>query len=87
MPKRMSDPFCLTTGSGGSIQKVIFTRTHLKQLGINSSKTTLLRWERLGRSPQRLRFAGATVCWLSSELYAWLEERSRERASHVYAEY
>jgi predicted DNA-binding transcriptional regulator AlpA len=67
--------------------KLIFTRTDLEGLGIDFSNTTLLRWEQRKRFPQRLYLGGTTVRWLSCEIYAWLEERSAERASHVYAEY
>jgi prophage regulatory protein len=68
-------------------QKLLLTNKDLKELGIKASNTTLLRWERLGRFPRRLRLAGTTVCWLADELQSWLKDRADERASHVYTEY
>jgi len=71
----------------GSIQKLVLTRADLKQLGINISNTTLLRWERLDRFPRRLRLAGTTVRWLSSDIHEWLKKLDDARSSHVYVEY
>ena len=69
-----------------SSPKLLLTRKDLRELGIIVSNTTLLRWERNKRFPQRLRLAGTTVCWLAPEVSTCLEERAQERASHVYAE-
>jgi predicted DNA-binding transcriptional regulator AlpA len=66
--------------------KVLLSRNDLKQLGINKSNMTLLRWEILDRFPRRLHLAGTSVCWLASEIKAWLEERVAERTKHVYAD-
>ena len=68
-------------------QKLLLTYKDLQELGIKASNTTLLRWERLGRFPRRLRLAGTTVCWLSDEIQSWLKDRADERALHVYTEY
>jgi predicted DNA-binding transcriptional regulator AlpA len=67
--------------------KLLLVRDDLIRYGIDKSNTTLLRWESLGRFPRRLRMAGTSVCWLSSEIDAWLAERAKERETHVYAEY
>jgi prophage regulatory protein len=66
--------------------KVLLSRNDLKQLGINKSNTTFLRWEKLGRFPRRLKLAGTSVCWLASEINSWLEDRAAERSRHVYAD-
>jgi predicted DNA-binding transcriptional regulator AlpA len=67
-------------------KKLLLSRTDLKCLGIWQNNQTLLRWESRGRFPRRLRIAGTSVCWLASEIDAWLDERARERARHVYAD-
>lgn len=69
------------------IEQVLLARADLKALGINVSNITLLRWERLHRFPRRLRPGGTTVAWRKDEILRWIEERSLERHSHVYAEY
>ncbi|EAR49951.1 hypothetical protein OG2516_17478 [Oceanicola granulosus HTCC2516] len=68
-------------------RKTLATRDDLKRLGIQASNTTLLRWEARGRFPRRVRLAGTSVAWLSSELEDWLAERAAERSRTHYAEY
>lgn len=63
------------------------TRDDLRRLGIRVSNTTLLRWEKHGRFPRRIRMAGTSVAWFLSEIDEWLAERSAERARTHYAEY
>jgi predicted DNA-binding transcriptional regulator AlpA len=69
------------------MERVFLVRKDLGALGIYASNTTLLRWERLGHFPQRVRFAKTTVAWFRVEILKWIEERAIERASYVYAEY
>lgn len=68
-------------------QKTLATRADLKRLGINVSRTTLLRWENRGRFPRRIKMGGTTVAWFMSEVQEWLAERSEERSRTHYADY
>lgn len=63
------------------------TRDDLRRLGIRVSNTTLLRWEKHGRFPRRIRMAGTSVAWFLSEIDEWLAERAAERSRTQYAEY
>lgn len=63
------------------------TRDDLRRLGIRVSNTTLLRWEKHGRFPRRIRMAGTSVAWFLSEIDEWLAERAAERSRTHYAEY
>ena len=67
--------------------QVLLSRSDLKTLGIIVSNSSLLRWEKLGRFPRRIRMAGTTVAWLKSEVDDWFEERADERKRHVYADF
>lgn len=66
--------------------KILFLRADLRRLGISVSNSTLLRWEAAGRFPRRIRMGGTSVAWLSSEIDAWIAERTEERARHHYAD-
>jgi len=68
-------------------RKTLATRDDLKRMGINVSNTSLLRWEKQGRFPRRIRMAGTTVAWFVSDIEDWLAERAAERARTHYAEY
>jgi len=68
-------------------RKTLATRDDLKRLGIIVSNTTLLRWEKQGRFPRRLKCGGTTVAWFLSEIEDWFTERDAERAHTHYAEY
>jgi len=67
--------------------KTLATRDDLMRMGINVSRTTLLRWELHGRFPRRIRMGGTTVAWFMSEIQNWLTERDAERAHTHYADY
>lgn len=67
--------------------KTLATRDDLMRMGINVSRTTLLRWELRGRFPRRIRMGGTTVAWFMSEIQDWLTERDAERAHTHYADY
>ncbi|MDR6263071.1 prophage regulatory protein [Roseobacter sp. N2S] len=69
------------------LTKTLATREDLQRMGINVSRTTLLRWELNGRFPRRIRIGGTTVAWLMSEIDQWFVERSEERSRMHYAEY
>ncbi len=68
-------------------RKTLATRDDLKRMGINVSNTSLLRWEKQGRFPRRIRMAGTTVAWFVSDLEDWLADRADERTRTHYAEY
>ena len=68
-------------------RKTLASRDDLERLGINVSNTTLLRWEKHGRFPRRIRMAGTSVAWFLSEIEEWLAERAAERARTHYADY
>ena len=67
--------------------KILLSRDDLKALGIKVSNSSLLRWEKLGRFPRRIKMAGTSVAWLKSELDTWLEERAEERSRTHYADF
>ncbi|SMY08066.1 helix-turn-helix transcriptional regulator [Flavimaricola marinus] len=68
-------------------RKTLATREDLKRMGINVSRTTLLRWELNGRFPRRIRMGGTSVAWFMSEIQDWLADRADERTRTHYAEY
>ena len=68
-------------------RKTLATRDDLKRMGINVSRTTLLRWELNGRFPRRIRMGGTSVAWFMSEIQDWLTDRAAERSRTHYAEY
>lgn len=68
-------------------RKTLATRADLKRMGINVSRTTILRWEARGRFPRRIRMGGTTVAWFMSEIQDWLNDRDAERARTRYSEY
>ena len=68
-------------------RKTLASRDDLERLGINVSNTTLLRWEKHGRFPRRIRMAGTSVAWFLSEIEDWPAERAAERARTHYADY
>lgn len=67
--------------------QIVLNRQDLAKLGIRVSNSSLLRWERNGRFPRRIRMAGTSVAWLKSEVDAWFEARAEERSRHVYADF
>ena len=68
-------------------QQALANRSDLKGFGIKVSNSTLLRWEKRGRFPRRIKTAGTSVAWLKSELDTWLEERAKERSRTHYADF
>ena len=66
--------------------KLLLSRSDLKQLGVTVSNCSLLRWESQGRFPRRIRMAGTTVAWASDEVLDWYHNRLNERMQHHYAD-
>lgn len=63
--------------------KLLITHDDLPRLGINYSNSTLLRWEKAGTFPKRVRLGAHSVAWFASEvldhLKALQESRGDER--------
>lgn len=68
-------------------QPALVNRAGLVRLGITVSKTTIYRWEALGRFPRRIRMAGTSVAWLLPEVTQWIEDSAAERVNHHYADF
>ena len=62
--------------------KKVLSRTDLKNLGINRSNTTLLRWEDARQFPKRIYLGGTGVAWLAEEVDAWLINVAAKRVMH-----
>lgn len=71
---------------GDAIGPVLLTHAQLKELGIEVSNTTLLRWEYSKRFPRRLKLAGTRVVWLRTEVMQWIVDRAEERGHTHYAD-
>ena len=48
--------------------KILITHDDLPRLGINCSKSTLLRWEKAGTFPKRIKLGAHSVAWFASEV-------------------
>lgn len=77
---------CIVDRTQSIEQKLLVSRSDLKQLGVTVSNCSLLRWEAQGRFPRRVRMAGTTVAWASDEVIAWYRKRLSERVHHHYAD-
>lgn len=53
---------------------------YLAKRGITAHRSTILRWEKAGRFPRRVRPGGSnTVAWIRSEIDAYLHGLATER--------
>jgi len=59
--------------------KLLLTREDLPRLGLNYSNSTLLRWEKEGRFPKRVRIGGHSVVWFVSEISEFIGSLAQER--------
>jgi predicted DNA-binding transcriptional regulator AlpA len=57
----------------------LYGRTDLRHRGIRVSNDTLLRWEREGRFPRRLRPGRYVVAWYASEIEDYLVRLGADR--------
>ncbi len=57
----------------------LLSRDGLRELGIDYCNVHLLRLERAGRFPQRIRLSAYRVMWSESEVKNWLRDRLNER--------
>jgi prophage regulatory protein len=48
---------------------------------LGKSRTTIWRWERDGRFPQRVQTGPNSVAWLLQEIQNWIAARAAERRS------
>ena len=70
------------------VSRALYSREVLfERLGIQVSNTTLIRWERDGRFPRRVRLAHTSVAWRVDEIEAWLQSCADARAHQNYADY
>ncbi|SLK07501.1 helix-turn-helix transcriptional regulator [Novosphingobium mathurense] len=58
---------------------MLYGRSDLRRRGIKVSNDTLLRWEREGRFPVRLRPGRYVVAWYASEIEDYLLRLGAER--------
>lgn len=61
------------------MQHTLVSRAGLKARGITFCNQHLIRLEREGRFPRRVRIGGQRVAWVLSELDEWLAQRLAER--------
>jgi prophage regulatory protein len=59
--------------------KRLVNRSGLKAKGIEWCNAHLIRMEKKGRFPQRLRLGGRSVAWDEDEIDRWIEDRAAER--------
>lgn len=59
--------------------KLLLTRDDLPRLGLNYSNSTLLRWEKDGRFPKRVRIGGHSVAWFVSEIHDYMRTLAEAR--------
>ena len=57
----------------------VLTRQHLKDRGVTFCNFYLLKLEREGRFPKRIRLGERTVAWYEHEVDHWIEARAAER--------
>lgn len=57
----------------------LINRRQLQAWGIHYSNTHLIRLEREGKFPKRLRLSPCRVVWMADEIKAWLSGKAAER--------
>jgi predicted DNA-binding transcriptional regulator AlpA len=63
----------------------LVTFEQLPSFGINVSKSTIYRLERLGQFPLRVRPTPRTCAWIESEILAYVEQRANARPARKAA--
>lgn len=58
---------------------MLYGRADLRRRGIRVSNDSLLRWEREGRFPRRLRPGRYVVAWYASEIEQYLIDLGAQR--------
>ena len=66
-----------TSGSGtGPSHDLVLNLRAVQEL-VPVSRATIMRWERAGRFPRRVRLSQRSVGWLESEINAFVSSRPR----------
>lgn len=58
----------------------LLNRDDLRSRGITYSNTRLIRLEKAGQFPRRLRLSPGRVAWLSDEIDGWLSRLAADRS-------
>ena len=61
--------------------KILITHDDLPRLGINYSKSTLLRWEKAGTFPKRVKLGAHSVAWFASEVMQHIHQLAENRGA------
>jgi prophage regulatory protein len=61
--------------------RLLYCREDLHRRGIKLSNSTLLRLEKKGEFPKRIRLADHSVAWLASEIHAHITALALARGS------
>jgi prophage regulatory protein len=59
--------------------RLLYTREHLRRLGVTQSNSSLLRWEADDRWPARVRLSDRSVAWLKHEVDAHIAALADKR--------
>jgi predicted DNA-binding transcriptional regulator AlpA len=58
---------------------LIYSRGDLRRRGIAISNTTLLRLEKTGKFPARIRLSPHCIAWVAAEIDAYIDELASAR--------
>lgn len=61
--------------------RLLYTRTHLLNLGVNLSNSTMLRLEALGKFPKRIRLGDHSVAWVAAEIREHIDALAEQRGA------
>ena len=62
-----------------SLPRLLYRYADLAELGIIYSNTHLLRLERAGQFPRRIRLSPSKPVWYADEIHRWVDERAAKR--------
>lgn len=60
-------------------QKILLTRQDLVAMGISYSPSHLIKLEKDGLFPERIRLSAQKICWDLQEVQQWLEAQRARR--------
>jgi prophage regulatory protein len=63
------------------VDRVVGQEDLYARFGIKASRSTIWRWVKNKSFPRPIRLGENKICWLESEIEAWLRKRARERRS------
>ena len=58
---------------------MLLTRSDLRDLNVTFCNVHLIRLEKEGRFPKRIRLSPYKVAWIESEILDWLNAKAEER--------